>query len=250
VISKNDLKLVRSLKQKKFREKMGLFLLEGKRVLETASESNTTLSRIFYTPAFSAGKENKSLLEKLGAILAAEEITEQEMKFISPSVTPPGLLALAHIPAYNFSAVSNTCNWVYLDGVSDPGNMGTLLRTTAWFGIYTVGLDRNCIDAYNPKVVRAAMGAHFYLKFMGELNLKQMKNTHILLGADQRGSDSIKLPLGKPFVLMLGNEAHGLSAEAKKEIDLLLSIKKYGQGESLNVAAAAGVLLDRIVRRE
>ncbi|MEE8437769.1 MAG: RNA methyltransferase [Candidatus Neomarinimicrobiota bacterium] len=247
MISQKDLKLIRSLSLKKYREKWNLFIIEGKRVLEEALNLSTPLSGVFYTAAFSAVKGNQALLLKIGKNLTPEEVTEKEMKIISPSVSPPGLLAFSPIPAFNFSAVENKSNWIYLDGISDPGNMGTLLRTAAWYGIHLVGLGGDCISAYNPKVVRAAMGAHFYLKFMGEINLERMKKTHLLVGADQRGSDKITHPLEKPVVLLLGSEAQGLSAAAKKQADLLISVKKYGQGESLNVGVAAGILLDRIV---
>lgn len=247
MISQKDLKLVRSLSQKKYREKWNLFIIEGKRVLEAALDLGTPLSRGFYTAAFSAVKENQSLLFKMGKNLTPQEVSEKEMKIISPSVSPPGLLALSPIPVFNFSAIKNKSNWIYLDGIGDPGNMGTLLRTAAWYGIHFVGLGGTCISAYNPKVVRAGMGAHFYLKFLGEMNLDRLKKTHFLVGADQRGSDKITHPMEKPVVLLLGSEAQGLSAAAKKQADILVSVKKQGQGESLNVGVAAGILLDRIM---
>ncbi|MEE8335354.1 MAG: RNA methyltransferase, partial [Candidatus Neomarinimicrobiota bacterium] len=229
MISQKDLKLVRSLSQNKYREKWNLFIIEGKRLLDAALDLGIPLSRSFYTAAFSAVKENQSLLSKMGKNLTPEEVSEKEMKIISPSVSPPGLLAVSPIPAFNFSPAENK-SMMYLDGISDPGNMGTLLRTAAWYGIHTIGLGGDCISAYNPKVVRAGMGAHFYLKFLGEINLDRLKKTHFLVGADQRGSDKITHPMGKPVVLILGSEAQGLSAAAKKQADLLVSVKKHGQG--------------------
>ena len=104
------------------------------------------------------------------------------MQQLSPSATPPGLLAICKIPTFNPPVMNN--NFIYLDHVSDPGNMGTILRTALWFGIHNIAMSEGCIDPFHPKVVRGAMGAHFYLSWIGTMPVNDFTDYTILTKFD------------------------------------------------------------------
>lgn len=240
MVSKNELKKVRSLSQKKYREKTGHFIAEGKRVLLEAVAASYSIETLFFTRSFS--RRNKKFLEKFSCLKTLA--TEEEMKLISSSVTPPGILAVCPLPVFNTNTIYRTASWLFLDGVSDHGNMGTLLRTAVWFNIKVIGLSPDCCDHFNPKVVRGAMGAHFYLDFIGEIQLELFKSSHQILGADYRGERLADVTTdSRHFILIVGNEAHGISDKHLTVVDKTISIPKIGRGESLNVGVAAGILL-------
>ena len=128
---------------------------------------------------------------------------------------------------------------------SDPGNLGTLLRSACWFGINQVALSKDSVDPYNPKVVRSGMGAHFYLSIQVKTNIDFFdKNKFTILGGDINNGEKIKLKtFKKNWVLVLGNEAHGISDIVKEKIDKKISIKKLGAGDSLNVSTSGSILM-------
>ena len=126
--------------------------------------------------------------------------------------------------------------------------MGTLLRTSVWFGIQNIILSKQCVDIYNPKVVRSGMGAHFYLKSISNLSLDTFRESHTIIGADQNGNSINNFEIETPWVLILGNEAHGLSKNNKELLDYIISIPKVGYGESLNVAVAGGIIIEHLMK--
>ena len=236
--SKN--KRIRSLHQKKFRDKHGLFIIEGLRTVKEALPAKAPIDFVLTTESFAI--KNSGLFNSI----KIETVSESEMRQLSPSSTPPGILAICKIPEFNSPDMNN--NFIFLDGVSDPGNMGTILRTASWFGLHQVALSDGCIDPYNPKVVRSAMGAHFHLSWIGQIKLEKL-NDHFFIGADQRGV-SINTMGKKPkkWVLVMGSEAHGLSDGVKSRLDQAVAISKIGEGESLNVGVAMGILLQKLTR--
>ena len=140
-------------------------------------------------------------------------------------------------------------NWIYLDNVSDPGNIGTLLRTAAWFGINNIALSAKCVDPFNPKVVRSAMGAHFLLNIFGDVDLVEFKNNkYCIIGADQNGSPVYGFNFdNEKWVLVIGNEGHGISENSKEYIQHFISIPSKGSGNSLNAAVAGSILIHHLV---
>ncbi len=143
---------------------------------------------------------------------------------------------------------------VYLDGISDPGNMGTILRTASWFGVKSIFYSSKCVDPFNSKVIRSAMGAHFYfshLELISELEqFEKFKSMNVeILGAEMDGKpvrSSVDLNYAK-WMLVLGNEAHGISDDIREYISGSISIKGSSELESLNVSIAAGILLYSLV---
>ena len=140
----------------------------------------------------------------------------------------------------------NHHKWLYLYQVSDPGNMGTLFRSAAWFGFTHIALSPDCVDPFNPKVVRAGMGAHFGLSIHANIELNLFADSHTLIGADHRGNDVSDFKSPEKFVLILGSEAHGLSKDIQGILDQTISIEKIGFGESLNVAVAGAILMEKL----
>ena len=238
MIRRNQVKLIRSLQQKKFREEHGLFIVEGLRSIQEALRANASIESIFWTEAFS--EKNSNHMNTISAV-QNESVLMAEMKQLSPSTTPPGVLAVCKIPIFDSPDMNR--NFIYLDHISDPGNMGTILRTALWFGIHNIVLSEACIDPFNPKVVRGAMGAHFHISWIGTMPLCAFTDYKVL-GADYRGNSILavkKIP--DKWVLVMGSEAHGISSDVHDKLDQLIAIPKVGTGESLNVGVSMGILL-------
>ena len=141
-----------------------------------------------------------------------------------------------------------TDKWLFLDHISDPGNLGTLLRTAAWFQIYNIALSPDSLDPYNPETIRAGVGAHFHLSIHSDVNINVfIENHYSIIGADHRGellTQSFIIP--ERWVLVLGGEAHGLSEPVNIKLNRTIAIPKSGSGESLNISAAGAILMHQL----
>jgi len=241
MISQNQNKLIRSLHQKKFREQHSLFIIEGVRSIKEAINTNAQFEIGISTESFS--EKNSDLIRAINP----EIVSEEDIKRLSPSVTPSGVLAVYKIPQFNKPNLDQ--NFIYLDHVADPGNMGTILRTATWFGINQIILSEGCTDPFNPKVVRSAMGAHFHLSWIGHLDLNTLNN-HLIIGADSRGStiDTFN-SFSEKWCLVMGSEAHGISGNIISVLDKTVAIPMHGIGESLNIGVAMGVFLHHLTKQ-
>ena len=243
MLSKNEIKLIQSLENKKYRKKHKLFVIEGERIVTDAVSSGAPIDQVFLSESFSSS--NSVFIDKLAQHnTAARIIPDNQMKSISGTVTPSGVLALCRIPEQPIIEITKGQNILYLDTIQDPGNLGTLLRSASWFGIEHIVLSENCIDPYNPKVVRGGMGAHFNLNIFTDTPLRLL-GKHTKIGGFQEGKSiyDIDKKVIEPWVLVVGNEANGISEENANLIDLKITIPKIGKGESLNAAVAGSVLL-------
>ena len=244
MITKAEKKHIQSLHHRKWRNKHSQFIIEGKRLVQEALNAGELFQSVFYTGTFS--QTNKEIVEKVSLTLSVcQKVDGKELESITTTDTPSGIIAVCSIRKH--SNVFHEGNWIYLDDISDPGNMGTLLRSSVWFGIQNIVLSKNCVDVYNPKVVRSGMGAHFYLKSISNQPLNHFKETHTIIGADQNGKSIYDCKITPPWILVLGNEAHGLSKNTKELLDYTISIPKVGYGESLNVAVAGGIIMEKLV---
>ena len=242
MITKKTYKNIRSLKDKKIRYAQKKFTLEGIRIIQTVLDENVPIECVLFTKNFNS-KHLEFIKQINDKILF--EVSDREMKDLSNTITPSGVLALAHFPNYN--KIDLTKNLIYLDQISDPGNMGTMIRTASWFGLDQVVLSSNCIDPFNPKVVAAAMGSHFQLKFIGKEKIENL-NEHLWIGASLNGQKLSELKeIKKKWVLVMGSEAHGISAKTLKRLDKVYTISKQGKGDSLNVAVAMGIFLNKLI---
>lgn len=243
MLSKNEIKLIKSLENKKFRKKHNFFVIEGERIVKESLVSGILIDQVFISESFVANQY--PLIDTLAKQNTVTKIIpDKQMKAISGTVTPSGILALVKMPVQPNLGIIENQNILYLDTIQDPGNLGTLLRSANWFGIENIILSENSIDPYNPKVVRSGMGAHFNLNIFTDTPLKLLSK-HTKIGGFQEGESiyEIEKKSIEPWVLVIGNEAYGISEENAKLINKKITIPKIGKGESLNVAVAGSVLL-------
>jgi len=243
-MTNNTIKKIQSLKRGKYRKECSQFFIEGKRLVKSALESGAKMENVYYTDAFK--NENQALIQTIEkAGLSLEQIAVKQLEKISFTQSPAGIAAVCDFPDI-CSPDINQQKWLYLYQVSDPGNMGTLFRSAAWFGFTHIALSPDCVDPFNPKVVRAGMGTHFGLSIHSNIELNLFADSHTLIGADHRGNDLSDFKSPEKFVLILGSEAHGLSKEIQDIIDQTIAIEKTGFGESLNVGVAGAILMEKL----
>ena len=169
------------------------------------------------------------------------------MKTISDTKTPPGVIGISKftpLPEMNL----NSKRWLYLYKISDPGNLGTILRSAAWFNIKNIALSKDSTDPYSPKTVRSATGAHMHLNIYKEVDFKTyLGHDYYLLGTDQNSNSTLEnADYNKKIVLFLGNESEGMNVSIKKKMDKLISIERIGYGESLNVSIAGSIIMNKL----
>lgn len=237
-LSKNHIKLITSLSQKKYRQKHKLFVVEGVKVVQEFLNSSYELEIVFSTDTdFSS--TNKFI-----------KVTDQELKKISSLKTPNKVLALFKIPSEK--KLNSSGLIVALDTINDPGNLGTIIRLCDWFGVEQLICSKETVDCYNTKVVQASMGSLTRVS-TSYLNLPEyLKTVSIpIYIADMNGVNIHETKLPTSAVLVMGNEANGVSDTLKQLISNKISIPRYGdsmQVESLNVATATAILLNEFRR--
>ena len=250
MLSSARIKQLKSLHQKKFRRQENRFLLEGHRLIDQALYSNTDIEEIWMTKKSLKSRYGKNLIKQIENQSIPWNITpDKVIRQISNSLNDQGIIALAPIPIYK-KYKNPPQQSLYLERISDPGNMGTLLRTAAWFGIKSVFRSPECVDPFNSKVVRAAMGAHFYFSHFEVIFEDKILDDYTKAGMEILGSDmegcsihTLNLSNTKDWILILGSEAHGISKSAHSLITTMVTIPGVKGMESLNVSVAGGILL-------
>ncbi len=191
-------------------------------------------------------------LPKVNANINLFEVTEAELQKISTLQTPQHILALVHIPSkkeVNSNTLRNTFSLVLAD-VQDPGNFGTIIRTADWFGIKTIICSENTVEAYNPKTVQSTMGSLCRVNIIYTPLLPFLKNIKLpIYGALLNGQNIYKTNWGKEGLILLGNEGHGIGKELIGQISVPVTIPRFGQAESLNVAVSAAIFCSEISRK-
>ena len=247
--SKAELKYLKSLSQKKYRKENKQFIVEGYRAIKELLNSNQKIEKMWATEKFLL--ENSDFKEKINSI-DFELIKTNDLINILSTQSPQHIMALISIEN-NDETILDKGNALILDDISDPGNMGTLLRTAVWYGIENIFCSRGCVDIYNPKVVRSAMGAHFHIKNLYHTNLLDLinrlkKQDSIVIAASLDGSSHKNFKINSNnWALVLGNEAHGIRKEIIAHVNDKISIPAVGSIESLNVAVAGSIILDRLI---
>ena len=241
--SNERVKYVHALSRRKTRQEEGRFVVEGPRLMEEAVRARVTPDFVFYTSE--VGERGQKLVERLRAVgVVCLDVTPGVMRFCSETETPPGILAV--LPFASSQLPMRPTLSVITDALRDPGNLGTLLRTAAAAGADQVLLGPSTVDAYNLKVVRGAMGAHFSLP-MATMTWPVIA-THLnglsIWVADARGAlPYTQVDWTKPSALIVGGEAEGASVEAEKHATGRVSIPMQRGIESLNAAVAAAIIL-------
>ncbi|WP_299063914.1 RNA methyltransferase [uncultured Polaribacter sp.] len=239
-ISKNQLKLITSLSQKKYRLKHKLFIAEGVKVVEEILNSSFKVDTLFCTDDFSSTITNEKIFR----------ISESDLKKISSLKTPNKVLGLFQFPEKK--PIIKKGLIVALDTINDPGNLGTIIRLCDWFGVDELICSKDTVDCYNQKVVQASMGSltRVSISYV-DLHTYFSETDLPTFIADMNGENVYKAVLPKEGILIMGNEANGVSKDIKNLIKHKISIPRFGitqQTESLNVATATAVLLSEFKR--
>lgn len=237
MISKNQQKLIRGLELKKFRRREQLFVAEGPKVVGDLLKAGYTPQALFSTT------------EQPGAQL----VTEDELRRISFLQHPQQVLALFPLPGPELEQPQPGSLYLALDGVQDPGNLGTIIRLADWFGIGTIYCSEDTADAWAPKVVQATMGSIARVKViytnLGEL----LDNTTLpIYGTLLDGNDIYQEKLTAEGIIVMGNEGNGISADIRQKVNRRLLIPSFHRGdtaESLNVAIATAITCSEFRRR-
>lgn len=240
MLSKSQLKLITSLRQKKYRNNHKLFFVEGIKVVNEFLASDFVVHNIFCTDDFSHRLNSNEV----------ELISHVELQKISLLKNSNQVLGLFEIPSEKEIETSGLT--VVLDAVNDPGNLGTIIRLCDWFGITQIVCSSDTVDCYNPKVVQASMGSltRVSLSYV-DLNEYLKSVNKPIYAAIMEGQNVYETKLKKDAILVMGNEANGISKEILELITDTITIPQFGElqeTESLNVATATAILLSEFRR--
>ncbi|MAO71256.1 MAG: RNA methyltransferase [Flavobacteriales bacterium] len=240
MISRNQIKFVKSLQQKKYRILNKSFVVEStKNVLEILS-SSYDISYIFATSSWINSNKISSTLE-------INEVTKNDLKRISGQKTASEVLAVVKMPEFqkifDFSGVN-----IALDNIKDPGNFGTIIRICDWFGIKNIYCSKNSVDLYNPKVVQSTMGSIsrvnvFYTDLTQMIN--SLDDSVMVYASVMNGHEIQDCKLSENSLIVFGNESHGISQEVLNLTNEKITIIKKGNAESLNVSVSVGIILNK-----
>jgi|SRR5690554_2006147 len=240
-LSNREEKLIRGLRLKKTRQSENCFLIEGDKLLLEAMNSQFNIIDVYATPSWSDSS-------KLNIV--TKEISERELKSLSNLKTPPGCIAIVEIPKTKNIEVGDLN--LAIEHLQDPGNLGTIMRSAAAFGVKNVTCSTDTVDCYNPKVVQASMGAIFQLQITYtdlKTHLEALPENHYVYGAHLAGENIYQTSLKTPATLLMGNESNGISEILEKLIHKKLKIPQSEAVESLNVSMATAVILSEFRRQ-
>lgn len=238
MISAKQVQLIRSLQHKKFRQKYNLFVVEGDKIIREVLASNFNVTDIFTTDKYF---DSKHILSKIHLI------NDKDLKKISFLQHPKDALALVQIPEYKEVDLAKISFAIALDGIQDPGNLGTILRIADWFGIEHILCSEDTVDVYNPKVIQAARSSFTRVKVHYISLVETLSSLTIpLIYADMEGDDYRVTDFPKNAIIVFGNEGNGIRPELRALKHTSVSIPQinhHHQAESLNVAVSAAILI-------
>ena len=244
MLTKNTIKQVASLRQQKFRKELGLFVVEGRKMVEELLHSRFETVGLYATEAFLS--DNPSFTD-------AEIASEVQMQQMSGQDTPPGILAVVRIPEQG--DIKTSSRFVLaLDGIANPGNMGTLIRTAEWFGINDVVCSMDCVELWNPKTVQATMGSLFRVKVwktdLAAYLQKAKGEGKAVYGALLEGENLFHLKAKPEGIVVIGSESHGIRPEVLPCITHPVTIPRGGGSatESLNAAVAGAIIMAEMTK--
>lgn len=234
MLTNSDSKLINSLVKKKFRQKYNKFTVEGVKIIDELIKIRYPIDKIYTTELFSTNSDVNQIL-----------ISENELKKISQLVQPNTALALCEIPKEKELNLNGLV--IALDDIRDPGNLGTIIRLADWFGVEQIICSQETVDMYNSKVIQSTM-ASFTRVQVNYVDLKEVFSNYNnpILGTFMDGENIYKADFPSDAIILMGNEANGISDELLPFISDKITIPRFGklqQTESLNVAMATGILL-------
>ena len=239
MLSKNELKYIQSLCHKKQRTAERLFIVEGVKLVDELITAGYPVKNIYATDQWEMPTGN----------FPVTRISEQELEKISSLQSPNQVLAivqqieLTHEPQWDNKIT------LVLDGIQDPGNMGTIIRIADWFGIDQIIASEDTVELYNPKVIQSTMGSFMRVKVWYRDIATLLGNKKVpIYGAVLDGQSIYEVALPHTGILLIGNESKGIREDVQSMIDHRITIPRIGQAESLNAAVALGILLSQFKR--
>ncbi len=257
--SRAKLKRLNTLNRKKGRGESATFLVEGVRAIREALGSSFDLLECYYTGEAMENPEVIALIadakRRTGTV---EQVTSREIAAVAETVHAQGILAVLRQREISLEMLIGRTDeeslLVALDAVTDPGNVGTIIRTCDWFGVHGIMLGKQSVDLYNPKVVRGTMGSVFHVPVACAVDLPAALSAareaeYSIYVADAGGETHFdRVRYARKAVLVFGNEAWGVSDAVRQLADFRVSIRRYGSAESLNVGVSCGILLSTVHR--
>jgi TrmH family RNA methyltransferase len=251
MLTNAELKYYSSLLQKKYRFEENKFLVEGYKLIEEAVASGFKCECLISSNLFSESNVDK--LHQLSQKVARTEwVKQKDLEKLSDTKTPQGIIGVFNKPSFQRKH-ENVNQIVALENISDPGNLGTILRNCDWFGFNTIILSGNCSEIYSPKVIRSSAGSVFHLNIIEQKDfynsLQSYKNAgYNILCSDINGNNIYEFVKAKKTIIVFSNEANGPTEAIIALSDYKITIPKIGKAESLNVASASAVILSELSR--
>jgi TrmH family RNA methyltransferase len=235
LINKNELKYIQSFAHKKHWAQESVFIIEGPKMLAEAIRANWVIEKIYATNEWEGNLGNSG-----GDIEIVDDIMLSRLSHLQ---SPNQVIALVQKKGNSHFDSSNQLT-IVLDGIQDPGNFGTIIRTADWFGIQNIIITEDNVGLYNPKVIQSTMGSCFRVNIQTDKPDNILKNTNLpIIGTMLSGSSIYENKLPKAGYLVIGNESKGIREPLKSQITNPVSIPSFGGAESLNAAVATGIVL-------
>ena len=234
MITKNQIKLIKSLRLKKNRIQSGFFVAEGEKIVDELIESDLDSINIF------------SISEKYKDLKNHISINSNQLKQISNQKSPNNVVGIFKIP--KDQEIDFNANIVALEEINDPGNLGTIIRLCDWFGIKNIICSSNSVDCYNPKVIQASMGSicRVNISYMDFHKLLESENYNTV-AADLNGQNLRDFTFSDNQIIFFGSESKGLSKKLSSQIDIKITIQRFNDNvESLNLATSVGIILSEL----
>ncbi len=240
MLSKNEAKYIQSLFHKKQRDALNLFIVEGVKGVDELLKSSIQVQKIYALDNWEHPNMNKAPLVR---------ISESALQQISGLQTPNKVLAIASKPFMDVKPPVHG-QWILaLDGIKDPGNMGTLIRIADWFGIRQIVASADSVEVFNPKVIQSTMGSFARVSVAYTSLVEYLSKSELpVLGALLNGNSVYQQPALSEGVLLIGNESNGISENLLPLVNIPVSIPRIGGAESLNAGVAGGILLSHLLK--
>ena len=248
-MTKNDVKELQALRQAKGRKEAGIFAVEGNKLVEELLSSDFRINKIFATGQWV--EKNPVMAKKVADY---EIVTSKQMEQISNFVTPPGIYATAMIPSFKIKPdITDRELILMLDGINDPGNLGTIIRTADWFGIRKIVVSKDTCDPWQPKVIQSTMGSIFRIQIVEAELVEFLKDVKTpVFGALMQGKNVYHTNMGNnQGVIIIGSESHGIRENVMPFVSCPINIPRAesSQTESLNASVAAGIIISEVFRK-
>ena len=259
LLSQTQIKLLVKLKQKKYRYQLKKYICEGYRCLVTALENGHSVQEVIVTESLLETGTSRQIInfsKQYGFPVFA--VDDRGLKKISDEKSPSGILFTSQLRQNRYDRLLHDPEaiLIYLDKISDPGNLGTLIRTASWFNIKTVLLSPNSVDPYNPKTVRSSAGSIFVSDIYRDVPFRKVKDDfkalgyHFIATTPKNGITLNRWQIPRRTLLLFGQEAEGLSQNIVQSADTRITIEGSARVESLNISVAAGIIIHYLTNNE